>query len=145
MITVNRTFLFLSLAILTVLSGAGCESSDKMEEKQIEYTYSDGSNNTWRLEGNNLRYEPVQPAMSSSGVYSGGEAYNLTLSSNESEEIRHMLEETFKAEAEHSELRSMGTGMVVRKNDGVTKSVILLSDSDLKTQIEDRLQKYESD
>lgn len=49
--------------------------------------YHDWNNNTYIIQENSLRYDPVKPSESSSGVYDGGSAFHRKITKREFSEI----------------------------------------------------------
>jgi Ni/Fe-hydrogenase subunit HybB-like protein len=79
-------------------------------------TYHDGSNNTFRFTQKapdaaaEFEYEPTQPAQSSSGIYSGGEAKRGTLDDAAVAALREEVERLASDPTQHAKSRMMGTG-----------------------------------
>lgn len=77
------------------------------------YEYVDGNGNLYAISNSSIVYDPVTPEESSTGMYSGGEAYTAPLEQKQFDQI----EATFKKVIEHkediSETRSMGTGTLI--------------------------------
>lgn len=116
----HSTMKYIALFLLILLQAQSCEKQTDMMRVQL----ADGSNNTYSIlqsgESVSLKYEPMTPAMSSSGVYSGGEPATKKLSKEEWKEVKGMVE---KAIAEGESLeggRSMGTFLLKFWAEGAT-------------------------
>lgn len=127
-----------------------------MLNSDLSYIYADGSGNRYilrqaeasqresidadrRIE---LAYEPVTPAQSSSGVYSGGTPWTVTLSDEQSAGLARLFEDALHEESAHQENRAMGTGEVSRKTATNTTRRILASNAAIKARLEDELAKH---
>lgn len=79
-----------------------------------ELLYSDRSANGFHfwLVGDtaHFRYDPVDPIMSNSGVYSGGAPNTGTLTTEQLDTLRGMLEGLSENTEAHVDLRTKGTG-----------------------------------
>src|SRR5262245_26276743 len=80
--------------------------------------YADGSANVYRLAATgstvHVTYEPITPAMSSSGTYSGGDPVDMKLPSDDPRIARlwHLLGELEADRANHMAERNKGDGAV---------------------------------
>ncbi len=102
------------------------------------YKYADGNGNTYSVSADMLKYDPVSPGNSSSGMYSGGEPWEVPLSREQYESVASLLEEAIGAREEHQNAREMMTGSVSRtRKDKVT--VILKRNSPIKIKVEEML------
>ncbi len=63
---------FLSVSSYAQQNTLGTNETATNQNMGITYTYYDGNNNEYVIQPGLLEYKPVQPAESSSGVYSGG-------------------------------------------------------------------------
>lgn len=125
----NKTSVLLLL--LTVMTQ--CKS-----RPVIEYSYFDGSGNHYLLnvEKLTLEYNPVIPAMSSSGVYSGGEPFRIQLGSARFEELESALFRAVSYKLYHSENRVMGSGMIRIKYADSSDVYILTPEAPVRLEIE---------
>ena len=116
------------------------------------WIYVDGNGNTYRLERQNDRieliYEPVQPALSSSGVYSGGSSVIRTISRKAYDEAAAAMQRAIENTGAHCNQRTMGTGTLQWRTTGTSPTkqseynqILLSYDSQVKQIIEDLLQK----
>ncbi len=79
----------------------------------LVYRYHDGSNNVWSIGPQKIVYQPVTPAMSSSGIYSGGEPFEKTISAAQFVEIEALLKSGLANKTIHEDSRLKGSGMIV--------------------------------
>ncbi len=140
----------LLVCAIMVFLGGSCHSNPKpmntkvhsnKEEKQDamkSYNYHDGSNNRYQLLFDRLVYTPVKPAMSSSGVYDGGNAQEKTLSPEQYKNTEKLFLDAIAAKEEQIPHRQMGSGMirVVEKEGEEAKVYILDMNSEIKDQLE---------
>jgi hypothetical protein len=42
------------------------------QNKWLVYIYVDGNNNAWHIGESQIKYQPITPTLSGSGIYSGG-------------------------------------------------------------------------
>ncbi|MCB1309045.1 MAG: hypothetical protein KDK30_12725 [Leptospiraceae bacterium] len=116
------------------------------------WIYVDGNGNTYRLEQQNDRieliYEPVQPALSSSGVYSGGSSVIRTISRKAYDEAAAAMQRAIENTGAHCNQRTMGTGTLQWRTPASSvggqseyNQILLSYRSREKQNIEDLLQK----
>lgn len=77
------------------------------------YRYHDGANNVWSIGPQKIIYQPVTPAMSSSGTYSGGEPFEKVISEAQFTEIEALLKAGVSNKSIHEASRLKGSGMIV--------------------------------
>jgi hypothetical protein len=77
------------------------------------YHYHDGANNVWSIGTQKVVYQPVTPAMSSSGIYSGGEAFEKNISETQFAEIEALLKAGAANKSIHEDSRLKGSGMII--------------------------------
>lgn len=114
----------LVIIFLVISCLAGCMASHPEKKRNVmtvdvpwSLTYRDGSGNGFRFwqeaeeEAAHFTYTPVTPAMSSSGVYSGGEPQEGVL---DAAQIESLWQEALRLEADttlHINARMMGSGV----------------------------------
>lgn len=76
------------------------------------YKYADGSANVYILTPTSLEYDPVTPAESSTGTYSGGEPKTMTITSEQYKSIQVLLEKAVQNTAIHSNDRMKTSGAI---------------------------------
>jgi hypothetical protein len=123
---------FLFFLLLTNLS---CMKTDR------RYEYADGSANRYIITTSKLEYDPVTPAESSTGTYSGGDPKIVTISAAQFEEIGQLFDKALRNEAVHIQDRMKTSGeILVIKGDAQTR-VVLAPGCAEKEEIESLLKK----
>lgn len=79
----------------------------------VLYRYHDGANNVWSIGPQKIVYQPVTPAMSSTGTYSGGEPFEKAISETQFTEIEALLKAGVANKSIHEASRLKGSGMIV--------------------------------
>ncbi len=77
------------------------------------YHYHDGANNVWSIGPQKVVYQPVTPAMSSSGIYSGGKPFEQVISVAQFTEIEALLKAGLANKSIHEDSRLKGSGMII--------------------------------
>lgn len=94
-----------------------------------ELMYSDRSANGfhfWLVSGTaHFRYDPVEPIMSNSGIYSGGAPSSGTLTSEQLATLRGLLDALAENTEAHVAQRTKGTGSVQIIEDGTVRSFLI--------------------
>jgi hypothetical protein len=94
-----------------------CKLSDSAKLANLPHTvlyrYHDGANNVWSIGNQKIVYQPVTPAMSSSGIYSGGKPFEKAISETQFTEIEALLKAGVAAKSIHEDSRFKGSGMIV--------------------------------
>lgn len=116
----------------------------EQSQNNMVYRYHDGSNNVWTIGPQKIVYQPVTPAMSSSGTYSGGEPFEKTISVAQFTEIEALLKAAIANKTIHEDSRLKGSGMIVELlSDALLGGTYLLPmRSAEKTAIETWLRKF---
>lgn len=107
-----------------------------MNAHAIGYEYVDGSGNVYRLSPLFIEYEPVQAELSSSGIYSGGEAVKKSISANDYETISQLLQTAINNKAIHIQNRLMGSGMILIRQQTDTTTILLSQNAKEKINLE---------
>jgi len=79
----------------------------------VVYSYHDGSNNEWSIGPQKIVYQPVTPAMSSSGIYSGGKPFEKAISVAQFNEIEVLLKAGVANKTIHEDSRLKDSGMII--------------------------------
>ena len=107
-----------------------------VKEEKWECFYLDGSGNQfhfYRKDGLiHFRYDPIQPLMSSSGVYSGGTAKDGVLTPEQASTLETQVQNWQKNSSAHVERRSKGVSSF-RVVQGDKSSRFLIPESQLET------------
>jgi hypothetical protein len=93
------------LLILTTLI-PGCMNTS------VQYEYADGSANRYIITPTLLTYDPVKPEESSTGMYSGGEPAEVSLSKEEFEALQSLFDMAIANTAVHINDRIKTSGMI---------------------------------
>jgi hypothetical protein len=120
----------LILVFLFTLCG-GC-----MGRRNLSYEYADGSGNLYRLSETLIEYIPVQPKLSSSGLYSGGNPVKKTINEADYEKIVQNFQAAINNKAIHIENRLMGSGMILIREEEQTIRVLLSQSAIEKIELE---------
>ncbi len=107
-----------------------------------DYSYSDGSANTYKIAPGTLEYIPVKKENSSSGTYSGGTAKTVKLSDADYRSISALFEEGIAGKASQTDRRVMMSGVINRNIKNDKAKVILKPGARVKDQIEAKLLEF---
>jgi hypothetical protein len=125
--------------ILVLLVNLSCMKSI------YQYTYADGSANQYIITPSTLEYDPVTPEESSTGTYSGGDPKTVSISPEQFDSIRHLLDKAISNTAVHIEDRIKTSGAIAAVKGNVRTQVILAPDCAEKKAIENLLKKIISE
>ncbi len=112
--------------------------------KNYLYKYIDGNNNLWIVKENEIEYKPITKEQSSSGEYSGGKPFKVSITLEQYGELQILFKNALQQTSSHSEKREMGTGTVlqfVTETFGVADFYLKMGSAE-KKEIEDRLEKF---
>jgi hypothetical protein len=104
--------------IVTIIS-CGIKTS------QMNYSYTDQNNNSYYISENEIRYVPISPSESSSGVYSGGTKKSVSISKTQFSEISKKCDAFFNAPNLQTNQRRMMTSILRFSNSSESKKIIL--------------------
>jgi hypothetical protein len=108
-------------------------------EEKLILKYSDGNGNLYIISDNLVEYIPVEPAESSSGLYSGGEYAKKIIQQSSYDEIKSLFIDAIRDTSNHITERVKTSGFIeIIKNDK-SISAVLNPDSDKKRRIESLL------
>ena len=93
---------------------------------QVSYMYSDGNMNSYSLKDNEIKYDPVSREESSSGIYNGGEAKAVIITSHELNKLTALFEEAISDSSCQQSKRSMGSGLLIRYNKTTAEKKVIL-------------------
>ncbi len=104
------------------------------------YKYIDGSNNTYIINNKNVVYVPITPKNSSSGMYSGGKAFEVAISLEQATEINNLFADALKNKEIQLETRPKGAGTIIKIMESVsgetTETIIIKMNAKEKLAIE---------
>jgi len=115
-------------------------NSSCTKELQATYKYMDGSANTYILSKETLEYKPIDPALSSSGFYDGGEYKKSKISESDYKKIIALFNKTIADTSIQIKGQvPKGSGRIVVEKNNKINSVIIKQNSDKQSQIEQLL------
>lgn len=97
--------------------------------------YADGSANRYEISSTELKYIPVKPEESSTGMYSGGEPAQIALSNEQYSQLKNLFESALAQTDQHIPDRIKTSGLVAVGE----YQAILKPGSALKAEIESKL------
>ena len=109
----------------------------------MKLVYSDQNNNVYVVTSDMLSYDPISENESSSGVYSGGEAFKVALDASEYDEIIELANRIANDPEGKSNKREMLTSVLTLVEDQ-KESAFILRKSALRSQLEEMLQNYKN-
>ncbi len=99
------------------------------------YEYVDGNGNLYAISSTTIVYDPITPEESSTGTYSGGEPYTITIEQKNFDQIVSVFKKVIAEKKGQTQTRSMGTGTLIVLPAKTT--YIFEMNSDSKKEIED--------
>lgn len=101
----------------------------------MNYSFTDGSGNTYKLQNAMLIFSPMTAKMSSSGTYSGGKSYTIALEKRDLIKIIDVFERALWSEDDHADQRTMGSGTLFKKVGEESQRIYLSFRSDSLNEI----------
>lgn len=129
-----RSIFVLFFSILLVINFS-CMKPDH------RYQYSDGSANRYIITPNTLEYDPITPAESSTGTYSGGDPKTVSISVRQFEAIGQLFDKALGNKAVHIQDRMKTSGAISIVKGGTHSTAILAPECAEKEAIETLLKK----
>jgi len=109
------------------------------------YEYADGSANRYIIMPDRLEYDPVTPAESSTGTYSGGDPKSVSISAEQFEAIGQLFSKALDNKAVHIKDRIKTSGAISMVKGDIHTQVILAPKCVEKEAIESLLKKILSE
>lgn len=103
-----------------------------IKTSQMNYSYTDQNNNSYYISENEIRYVPISPSESSSGVYSGGTKKSVSISKTQFSEISKKCDAIFNTPNLQTNQRRMMTSILRFSNSSESKKVILKTSEERK-------------
>ncbi|PKA83524.1 hypothetical protein ATE92_1679 [Ulvibacter sp. MAR_2010_11] len=103
------------------------------------YYYTDQNNNVYKISVSEVKYDPISPEESSSGVYSGGEKAIVPISEKTFKEIALLAEALQTDTISHIKHREMRTSILLTEKGGKDTSRAILRPSEKRTALENLL------
>ena len=123
-----------AITVLLSLLLVQCKST-----QPVHISYTDQNNNRYTVTESVLKYDPITPAESSSGTFSGGDPLNIKITKNDFEAITNLAEEILSTESRDNK-REMLTSVLTIKKGAESRTVILKKSKD-RMNLEEMLQK----
>jgi hypothetical protein len=111
----------------------------------LRYEYSDGSANRYIVTANAVEYDPVTPAESSTGTYSGGDPKTVSISDAQFEAIGQLFNTAVSNKSVHIKDRVKTSGAISIAKGNSNTQVILAPQCKEKQDIESFLKKILSE
>lgn len=108
---------------------------------QPNFIYADGSANRYEISSTELKYIPVRPEESSTGMYSGGEPAQVSLTLQQYNQLKDLFESSVAQTDQHIQERIKTSGLVVVVNGNDRKEIILKPNAPIKVSIEAELKR----
>ena len=100
------------------------------------FDYADGSGNLYHVSPSLLKYEPVTPNQSSSGIYSGGLPTTKILSPEDYNTLMNRVQAAIRNKAIQINQRLMGSGMIEFYDNNQKTTVLLQQHAKEKQALE---------
>jgi len=112
-----------------------CKTQEIKPAKMTSYEYVDGNGNLYAINNTSVVYDPVTPEESSTGMYSGGEAYTAPLEQKQFDQIQATFNKVVENKNDQTDVRSKGTGTLIVLP--ANKTYIFKMDSPSKKEMEE--------
>lgn len=124
--------LSLLMTFLSLLST--CE-----QPEQAVIRYADGNGNLYTIQDLRIDYAPVRAAMSSSGLYDGGQPQSAPVSRAQLRALFQLIDEVQARPGDHAAQREKGTGRLEVSKGETSESLLLTWRSASQQELEERL------
>lgn len=114
-----------------------CKTSKTNTTMSTSYEYIDGSGNVYAISSNTIVYDPITPQESSTGTYSGGEPYTVTIEQQHFDAIQNAVNKAISNTNDQTTERNKGNGTLVVLPG--KKTYIFKMNSESKKEIEDAI------
>ena len=81
---------------------------------KITINYGDGNGNQYIIEQDSIKYNPVKPKFSSSGIYDGGDHVKKKITQHQYNKIASIFKEAIANEASHIKNRVKMSGVITK-------------------------------
>ncbi|MBN2444526.1 MAG: hypothetical protein JXJ04_24405 [Spirochaetales bacterium] len=106
------------------------------------YTIADGNGNLYIITTTTVEYTPISPAMSSSGIYSGGEYKKPEITTTQYNQIKHKINSILANKSILINTRIKGSGLITITGANNKKETYLIKPAAPEfTDLEDSLKK----
>ena len=93
--------------------------------EEVAIRYADGNGNLYTIQNLRIDYAPVSAAMSSSGLYDGGQPQSAPVSKAQLKSLFHLLDDIQARSTDHAAQREKGTGRIEVITEETTESLLL--------------------
>lgn len=130
--------LFVTFSVPAISNSSNPTDSRTVMQVFPEISIFDGNNNSYKLFRSNsdekitIRYEPVKPSQSSSGVYNGGSVKESHLGEEQFKKILKIILELIENKDCHSERRKMGTFLLKYQSSEMKAKAIIIKNPQLQ-------------
>ena len=107
------------------------------QNKQLVYIYVDGNNNAWHIGESQIKYQPITPALSGSGTYSGGSPFTARLQPEQFAQLQSLLQKALNDRSTHKVNREKGDSAITERK--CDRLVYLARNSKWQKEIENWL------
>ena len=114
-----------------------CRSGFQDSNIMQTYYYLDGSANQYTITSTQIVYDPVPPEESSTGMYSGGEPFQIKIDSNQFNMLKLIFEKSINNKTGQGTMRNKGPGMLIIKPEN--RTYIFEMNSIQKKEIEEAI------
>ena len=133
----RRRYYFFAVLIISLAMGCNAQKIKHMETSEIKTLgYSDGNGNFYKITRDSIMYKPVSKEMSSSGIYSGGEAAQKKITAEDFKTIQEQFVTIFKNKKIHITQRMKTSGMLIITYSNLTEKKIIIKKSEEMEQLE---------
>lgn len=101
-------FLIIVLGLMMIQ----CKTTKK-NNAMVSYEYVDGNGNVYAISSNTIVYDPITPEESSTGTYSGGEPYTVSIELQHFQAIQQAINNGIARTEDQTSQRNKGNGTLV--------------------------------
>jgi len=130
------------LILICVLIGIFTTQCDAQKNKtnknlrQMKLEYADGNGNYYKITNDSIHYKPITKAMSSSGMYDGGEPAAKKIKPSDFEKIYMEFEAIFKNTEIQIKYRIKTSGMLTINTSNPSKKTCIIKSSNEQEDLE---------
>lgn len=127
----------ITFLLMLAINSNAVSNNMYMDTTRHNYVYADGSNNHYEITWNpcHIKYRPVKPEESSTGIYDGGTPFGIVISEKESAQLIDLLDKAFGDPSIHDpEGRKKGAGWV--NNTSIRQAYSLVPGAPVQKEIE---------
>jgi|GEM_PF-3162185 hypothetical protein len=131
----------LLLAFVSIALCSGCKTASKPSKTptMAQFTYVDAMSNQYHIGPDFLKYEPIKPALSSSGMADGGEPKQVALEATVFSDLSQWFEKLILDQSMQLASRNMGCGTVIDLRKKPSTTYFISPKSNHRTELEQML------